>query len=167
MRQNISLLAIFLIVFMGSSCKKDSEEEYCWQLMDALGNPINTVCNKTESEMQAAYPNPCTHYRLGTAYCWYIDGSIFVKDKTEDYINRYKQCYGNVNAVKVACDYCEKWYTRQKHTYKPNNTFFYSPIENKQYCGDTAQTLFQGREIILRETADSLVTVKFSNNGVF
>ncbi|MEP6950295.1 MAG: hypothetical protein ABI863_13505 [Ginsengibacter sp.] len=32
---------------------------------------------------------------------------------------------------------------------------------NSVYCGDTARTFFQGREIVIRETTDSLKTLQF------
>lgn len=137
--------------------------------MDAYGNPMYTVCGATESELQVTYPNPCNYYKLGgKEYCWYLNSNgVFIKNKPEDYIQRLKQCFNFSNAVKVDCDYCQTWYTRQKNTYKPTNTFAYSPVRIQQYCGDTVHTLYQGRVIVLRETSDSLITVQFSNNGSF
>jgi len=135
--------------------------------MDPLWNPLNSVCDKTEAEMQASYPNPCTYYKIGDNYCWYIDNSIFIKDRPQDFIDHYQRCFGFTSAVNVACDYCQTWYTREKYAYKPDNTFSFSQVRVQQYCGDTTHTLFQGREIILRESNDSLITVQFSNNGIF
>jgi hypothetical protein len=161
----ILLLGAILIVF---SCKKESNTKYCWQLVDPLGNNINSVCDKTPSEMQSSYPNSCSYYQMGgEEYCWLVDGNIFIKNATENSINHYFQCYGGLHAEKVACDYCQNWYSRQKNTYKPNNTFTYSPVHLQHYCGDTVHTLFQGREIVLRESTDSLITLQFSNNGIF
>lgn len=167
MKIRSNFVMLFFAMFMVLSCKKASKEEYCWQLIDPLGNPINSVCGKTESEMQASYPTPCSYYKLGNSYCWFIDGTIFMKDKPEDYISHFLQCYNHTSATRVACDYCQNWYTRQKNTYKPSNTFSFFPVHVEQYCGDTVHTLFQGKEIILRETTDSLITLQFSNNGIF
>jgi hypothetical protein len=156
------------------SCKKETnkietnDDKYCWQLIDPLGNPLDSVCNKNETDMQALYPNVCSYYKIGDEYCWLIDSNIFVPNVPEDYITRFLHCYGNfTNYQKVPCDYCQKWYSRQKNKYKPNDTFTFSPVHLQQYCGDTVHTLFQGREIILRETSDSLITLQFSNNGIF
>jgi hypothetical protein len=167
MWKRTKLFILFLLMLTIVSCKKASNEEYCWQLIDPLGNPINSVCGKTESEMLSSYPTPCSYYRLGNNYCWFIDGTIFLKDKPEDYINHFLQCYNHTSAIRVTCDYCQNWYTRQKNTYKPNNTVSFGPILVKQYCGDTVNTLYQGREITLRETTDSLIKLQFSNNGIF
>lgn len=159
------LIVLLLPLFIGLSCKK--EPEFCWQLTDTLGNPLNSICGKTEAEMQASYPNPCTYYKMGDVYCWYIDSLSFIKDEPQDYIDRMRNCYSFTSAVKVPCDYCQKWYTRQKAVYKPDNTYTLSVTWVQQYCGDTVHTLFQGREIILRESSDSLITLQFSNNGTF
>ena len=167
MKIKTRLIILSVIIFSIFSCKKAFDERYCWQIIDGLGNPINSVCDKTESEMQSSNPSPCSYYKLGDEYCWFIDGNIFIKDKPEDFINRFLKCHNYTSAVKVACDYCQNWYTRQKNTYKPNNTFTFSPVHIDRYCGDTVHTLFQGREIIIRETTDSLITLQFSNNGVF
>jgi hypothetical protein len=135
--------------------------------MDLSGNTIGTVCNKTEKEMEASYANPCTYYKLGEAYCWYIDSSTFITQKPEGYINYLLKCNNRISAVKVPCDYCQTWYTRQKKTYKPNNLSFYSSIATHRLCGDTVKTLYHGRQIILRENTDSLITLQFSNTGYF
>lgn len=168
MKMKTILATSFITMFILLSCKKESNNKYCWQLVDALGNNLNAICNKTESEMQASYSNSCSYYKIGDEYCWLVDNNIFITNKPEDFITRYMHCYGSYTTYqKVACDYCQKWYSRQKNTYKPNNTFSFSPVHLQQYCGDTVHTLFQGREIVLRETSDSLITLQFSNNGVF
>lgn len=118
--------------------------------------------------MQSLYPNSCAYYKIeGEEYCWFVDGSSFIKNATESSLKHHLQCYGGVQVIKVDCDYCQNWYSREKNTYKPNSTFFYSPVHVQRYCGDTVHTFFQGREIIVRETADSLITLQFSNNGIF
>ena len=168
MKIKTAFILLFIATFISVSCKKESNTKYCWQVVDVFGQELHSVCNKTEPEMQTDYPNSCGYYKIGEEYCWLIDDSTFIPDRTEDYIARYIHCYGNFNSYrKVACDYCKRWFTRQKITYKPNNFFTFSPVYVKQYCGDTLHTLYQGRQIILRETADSLITIQFSNNGVF
>jgi hypothetical protein len=167
MKKSFLSIVLFAIIVINSSCKKE-KDEFCWILVDQLGNESGQVCNKTETEMQAAYPGTCNYYKTGPKFCWLLDGTTFVEEKTEDYIDRFKQCFGGyTSAVKVTCDYCQQWYTREKHLYKPDGSFVYSSVRSQQYCGDTVQTLFQGREFILRETSDSLITVRFSNNGNF
>ena len=166
MKNLLTVLTISAIV--NFSCKKDSNNQYCWQILDAIGNRLNTVCNKTESEMQSVYPSPCLYYKIGDNYCWFLGNATFLKNVPEDFAIRYIYCHNNYTTYqKVACDYCQNWYSRQKKLYKPNNTFIYSSIYLQLYCGDTVRTLFQGREIILRETADSLITLQFSNNVIF
>ncbi len=157
---------LLALIFISTGCEKP-EDEFCWQVVDAFGNDVQQLCGKTERQMKEDFADPCSYYKVGENFCWYIEGTIFIKNKPEVYVHRFTICFGYTNAVKVDCDYCQKWYTREKHTYKPAGTFHFSQIKVQQYCGDTAQTLFQGREIILRETTDSLIIVQFSNNGIF
>jgi hypothetical protein len=162
------LVFLFFLILILSACKKDSNREYCWQRVDAMGNEMGTVCGKTEAEMKAMDPNSCSYFKKeGDAFCWMINNQVFVKDKTEAYMQHYSRCYGGATYVKVNCDYCKNFYTRQKRTYKPNNTTTYSNITYRQYCGDTATTLYHGREIIIKDTPDSLILVQFSNSGIF
>ncbi len=166
MKMYFALLLTLLVYFI--ACKKESKPTHCWQLMDSFGNELGTVCNKSEAEMSAAYPDPCIYYLLeGEKYCWLVNGQTFIENKNEDAINRYKKCFGVGTAIKVNCDYCQKYYTRLKQTYKPTDHTIYSSVTFKQYCGDTASTLYHGRQIILKDTPDSLILIQFSNNGVF
>ncbi len=154
------------------SCKKEDKKEdqtYCWQLVDALGNETIMVCNKTEAEMAAHYPASCSYYKAGgETFCWMVNGQVFIKDKSVEGMDHLKHCLmpGAV-AVKVNCNYCKKFYSRIKQTYKPTNTTQYSPVKFEQYCGDTASKLYDGREVIIKDTPDSLILVQFSIDGSF
>jgi hypothetical protein len=166
MNSKKTIIIALLAVFVAVSCKKN--KTYCWQLVDAFGNEMNSVCGKTEEEMQAAYPSPCNYYKIGAPkYCWYTSNGVFIKDKPEAYITNLQKCFNFSAPAKVACDYCQTWYTRQKSTFKPTNMVTYSAVHVQQYCGDTVHTLYKGREILVRETADSLITIQFSNTTVF
>lgn len=156
---------VMLVIFAGA-CKKN--KTYCWQLVDAFGNEMNTVCGKTEEEMQADYPSPCNYYKTGEPkFCWYTGNGGFIKDKPEDYIKKMQLCFNLPSPVKVACDYCQTWYSRQKNIYKPANSVTYSTVTVQRLCGDTVHTLYKGKEIGVRETADSLITIQFSNTPDF
>jgi hypothetical protein len=119
--------------------------------------------------MSAAYGNPCSYYKYDEKFCWLVNDSLFFKDIPEDGVRQAMNCFWqkpNYTAVKVGCDYCKKFYHRLKKTYKPANTFTYSTITLQQFCGDTAQKLFPGRQIIEKETADSLIVRQFSGDGI-
>lgn len=164
-RTLISMLTTFVLLL---ACTREKEDTFCWQLVDNYGNAMDTVCNKSEEQMKAQYPNACAYYMLGEpTFCWLIDGRTFIKDKSEDGINQYMRCYSGTTAVKVECTYCQTFYWRLKQTYKPDNSFTYSHVTVQQYCGDTARTLYNGRQVILRDTPDSLIVVQFSSNGSF
>ncbi len=152
------------------ACKKEEpgEDRFCWQRIDNFGNNLDQVCDKTEAEMKALYPGDCGYYKTdGEKSCWLIHNAVF-PNTTREGAELMARCFygGNVTPQKVACDYCRRWYHRQKRTYKPTGSFAYSPTTSEQFCGDTATKLFQGRQVVLRETADSLIIVQFSNDGV-
>lgn len=161
-------LPLLFATLLFLACTKEKNDTHCWQLLDNYGAEMGTVCGKTEEQMKTLYPNTCSWYRQeGETFCWLINGRTFVKDKSQSGIDRYLQCYGGGTAVKVDCSYCKTFYWRLKQTYKPDNSFTYSQVTVQQYCGDTARTLYHGRQVILRDTPDSLIVVQFSSSASF
>ena len=157
------LLFLFMILLI--SCSKENQEQ-CWQTYDIAGNEMVIVCNKTEKEMAEAYGNPCLYHKAGgEKYCWMVNG-ISIKNKTVTAIENYARCYGGT-PIKVDCDYCNIWYSRYKRTYKPANQVTYSPVRVQQLCGDTSRALYDGREILIKDTSDSLVVQQISIDGRF
>lgn len=163
------------------SCKKETEQKHCWQIIDALGNDLDSVCNKTEAELIACINNKtcglygfsgnvtaCNYYRLDEPKkCWLING-IYYGDITEGQANIFARCFSSVTTpVQTACLTCEWWYHREKSTYRPTNITRYGLIQHERFCGDTTTTLFTGREIVRKDTNDSLVVIQFSKNGRF
>lgn len=163
-----TLVTVLLVLLTG--CKKSgpaSEQRFCWQLVDAYGNYLQKICGKTESEIKSLYPNSCSYFKsVGEKSCWLV-GNRFLLAMTQEEVDLYRQCFhpNSATPVKVDCNYCQKWYHREKRTYKPASTITYSQVTAEQFCGDTTAKLYQGRQIVLRETADSLIVLQFSNNG--
>jgi hypothetical protein len=163
------------VVFLFVSCKKESKR-FCWQIVDALGNDMMTVCNRTEEELIACFKNgtcanvsgfsECNYYKIEQEkFCWLWKG-FFMKDESESRMNYLQKCFGGT-LTKVDCGYCAHWFTREKRTYKPAGNTVYSHVIRQSFCGDTVRTLFNGREIIRKNDADSLIVIQFSNNGNF
>jgi hypothetical protein len=162
--------AITLLVFLILSCKKNNTDVQpvtaCWQLIDAFGNEVDSMCGKTEAQMLDAYPS-CAFYKIeGQKYCWFSNG-VLIRDKTETGIKHLQMCFGIGTVEKKDCNYCQDWFTREKRTYKPASITSYSTVRKTNFCGDTVLTLYNGREIIRKDDADSLIIVQFSNTGVF
>ena len=179
MKLTLGSLLIISCFFM--SCKKETEQKYCWQMIDALGNKLDSVCNKTEAELIACVNDKtcglygfsgnvtaCNYYRLDEPkQCWLING-IYYGDITEGEANIFARCFSNVTTpVKTTCLTCEWWYHREKSTHRPTNVIRYEKVQQERFCGDTITTLFTGREIIIKNTIDSLVVIQFSKNGIF
>lgn len=154
---------LLLLVTLFASCKKENEKKYCWQLYDALGNEVMVTCNKTETEMTVAYGNLFDR-QDAPRYCWKVQqgagGSFsYPENITEKMLGVFFP--GATTKEKIACGYCQKWASREKGLYKPSGSFAYKPVKAEVLCGDTCATLFVGRIIKIRETADSLITVEF------
>jgi hypothetical protein len=178
MRPFLSVLLLLLMCLFNYTCKKEAEKKYCWQIIDNVANDMGIVCDKTEAELLACINNrtcgfytgwtltPCFYYKAeGEEFCWLVNGSYMIKS-TENKLALLRKCFSfNSTTVKVDCDYCQFWYSRKKSTYKPDGRFAYSPITHREYCGDTTRTLYQGREIIVKNDADSLIVIQFSNDG--
>jgi hypothetical protein len=175
---SILLLLLLPVVMFNYSCKKEGEKKYCWQIIDNVGNDMGVVCDKTEAELLACVNNrtcgtyatgaltSCFYYKAeGEEFCWLINDSYMIK-ATENKLAHLRRCFNlSSTAIKVDCNYCQFWYNRKKSTYKPDGRFAYSPITHRQYCGDTTRTLYQGREIIIKNDADSLIVIQFSKEG--
>lgn len=161
------LVTLFLLT--GTGCKKGYPllaQRFCWQVIDNFGSPMQEVCNKTEAEMKARY-NSCNYYKnSGEKACWWADG-MFLENMTKEGADLHVRCFWpNAGAaVKVACHFCQTFYHRRKMTYKPANTITYSPVSRERFCGDTSATLYHRRQVILKDTPDSLIVLQFSNNG--
>ena len=173
MKIKITILVILVAFLTGIGCRKHDDPKtedtkYCWMVLDGSGVPMGKICDRSETEMKDSLPNVCFYYKLGDPeYCWLVDGSTYIENVPENYIKQFLTCYNKTAYKKVDCGYCQNWYTRQKNTYKPANTVTYSPVKVQRLCGDTLKTLYQGRQITLRESTDSLIVLQFSNNGSF
>lgn len=164
---------IFFAAVMLAGCIKQNpattllDRRYCWQRIDNYGNPLEQVCNKTEVEIKALYPNDCSYYKNeGEKACWLVNNSL-LPQITKEGAELMARCFFTSagSPVKVDCNYCQTFYHRRKMTYKPANTISYSLVTSERFCGDTATKLYQGRQVVLKDTPDSLVVLQFSSNG--
>jgi hypothetical protein len=182
MKISITILSIcFFISIM--SCKKDKAEElpakHCWQIVDFAGNNLAEICDKTEAELLACVANnscgsflggntltSCNYYQSdGEKFCYQI-GNITPDPMTESQAKLIAKCYyGNAPLIKLDCVACKFWYTREKRQKKPAEPINYTPGIKRNYCGDTLTKIYQGRQIIKKDDADSLIVLQFSNNG--
>jgi hypothetical protein len=155
-----------LIVISFLSCKKDSEKKHCWAIVDNLGSQFSQICNKTEAQISLEYPNSCSYYKVEEqTYCWTLPNGGFVKNASESQMAFYTRCFGQAAATKVDCSFCEKWFSREKRTYKPTSSTTYTVISFKNYCGSDLTSIPPNRQIIRKDDADSLIIVQFSSDG--
>jgi hypothetical protein len=173
MKNTLMLLCFTMI---NISCKKTTSTpeivipevtKFCWVIRDFNSLAvIKTVCEKTAKEIAAEYPSPqyFNHRADEPLKCWYATvGERFAKNVPASLIQTHI-FYQNSSFVEVNCNYCGKWYHREKRKYIPDGSFSYSPIYINQICGDSAQTLFRGREVFLRQSVDSIIVRQFSDS---
>jgi hypothetical protein len=158
---NMKKVLFFLFMVSLAACNKN--KEHCWQVYDALGNEMGIVCDKTESEIQAAY-GPFYDRADAPEFCWkvsYNNGTTGYLENVTEKMASYWFGNNSTGMEKVQCGYCQKWLTRHKGVLKSTGQFAYDPIKVMQYCDDTCSTIFPGRIILLRETSDSLIYHEF------
>jgi hypothetical protein len=176
------VISVTVILLMTSSCKKETESEtkYCWNIVDASGNSIGQICDKTEQELldctncgtfngsQPGQPlrnvlTSCNYFKVianEPTFCW-KSGNFYRKNLTE----KYAQCFFTGGQI-IDCNISETWYTRNKNVFKLNNNTTYSPITMRNYSNiDTLNLFNYTQQIILRNTTDSIITLQRSKTG--
>jgi hypothetical protein len=163
-----SILILFLSIFLTSSCERtnpiDPETtKYCWNITSPLLVVMGTVCDKTAAEMATAYPDGWYYKTDEVLKCYFeLNSNVFLKNFPPSLLNK---AYPNRTFGEASCSYCARWFYREKRKYLPNSSITYSDITVKQFCGDTLATLYRGREVPLRQSTDSIITLQFSDNG--
>ncbi len=139
------------------------QTKFCWKITDFNLILITTVCDKTEAEVAAEYPNNYYYKSDEPLKCWYsANSNTYLPNCPLSLLT--KVAPGKV-FVQVNCGYCAFWYHREKKKYLPNNSITYGITRVERLCGDTVLTLFRGREVFLRQSTDSIIVRQFSDNG--
>jgi hypothetical protein len=163
-----STLTLFLFTILNISCERTNPIDpasikYCWNITNSQLVVTKTVCDKTASEIATEYPDGWYYKTDEVLKCYFeLNSNVFLKNFPPSLLNK---AYPNRTFGEASCSYCARWFYREKSRYLPNNTITYSPMTVKQFCGDTLATLYRGREVPLRQSTDSIVTLQFSDNG--
>jgi hypothetical protein len=179
MKTFLNFIFIFCLLFF-VSCKKTNDGKHCWQILDATGNLLVQICDKTEAELLACANNGCgtfngghsltrcNYYQTdGPRSCWLINNKYY-DSMTESQAHLYASCFfGDTTniAIKTPCENCQNYFSREEITYKPTNSISYSAISFNKYCGDSLIIVQRG-DVTLKNTADTLIVLKYSANGV-
>lgn len=153
-------ILFFCVIIFFSNCKK--EKTGCWDVYTSNGSLTQTLCDKSEDEIRNVYGK---YYDVADAakYCWkatYPTYFVYAEKLSEKMAGIF---FGDaVRLEKIICGYCQTWECYTKKIYKPTNEFFNSVPYYQSLCGDTCLTLYPGREIKIRETADSIVSTIFN-----
>ncbi len=162
------ILILFLFTSLNLSCKDKPQVlpeiiKFCWNITSQQLITIKTVCDKTAVEIATEYPDGCYYRNDEPLKCWFeTSTNSFIKNCPVSLIIKVAP---NRNFTMVDCNFCARWYYREKRKFLPNSSITYTPTSVTQLCGDTLATLYRGREVPLRQSADSIITRQFSDNG--
>jgi hypothetical protein len=153
----LSMLSLFCL-----TCKKEST--CCWEIYDAAGLALKQVCGKTESEIQSEYPGVLVDRTDAPKFCWKVMTSsgdtTYTTAITENFFTYFYTKIGAIGS-KIDCSTCQSWFIREKDLIKSTGGYYYG-IQNSVYlCGDKTSTLFAGRMILIKETADTTYYTEF------
>ena len=155
------LLFLMLSLFF-LTCKKEST--YCWEIYDAAGQALNQVCGKTESEIKSEYPGVLYDRTDAPKFCWTIITSsgdtTYTTAMSENFVNYFYTKNGSASS-KIDCSTCQTWFIRNKDLIKSSGGYYYGAETRTYLCGDTTSTLFAGRMILIKETADTTYYTEF------
>jgi hypothetical protein len=159
------LFAITLPLLFFISCKKDKNA--CWQAYDVFGIEVTglVICDKTQSEAEAAYPRYLFCNAAEAKYCWRVqqaNGGIFYTGSMPQSIADKMWLRYGYTYTKFDCNNICQWKIFEKSKSKITGSF--QPVTQyiETYTTDTCTKLFVGRIITIRETADSLITREYA-----
>ncbi len=155
------IIAVCLILLF-TSCRKDSKG--CWQAFDPQGADAQglILCDKTKAEAEAAYPLFWFYKSGEKKYCWKVQFSSNTSYRwgvPESMAERYMHENGAYRFTKTDCSsFCSiEWL--EKHKSKTANQFGPTRfITETLLSADSCGKLSIGKVVVMRETADSLIT---------
>lgn len=154
-------LAICL-AFLFAQCKKDGKA--CWQAFDRQGYdaPGLVLCDKTKAEAEAAYPQYWFYKTDERKFCWQVQigGSTgYTWGVPESMVERQMQENAAYRFTKVDCNsFCTlEWH--EKHKGKITNQYGSTRLITETIVSaDSCRRLAVGKVVVMRETADSVIT---------
>jgi hypothetical protein len=153
-----------------SACNKESQKQYCWKAYDLNGNIVadSTLCGKTKAEVEAEFLQFKFFRQYEETFCW--------QDKNEQgsdtYIRHFSPSLmewfypsGAYSYSKADCNSFCIWKWLQITQSKTTGLFNQTRIFIETYAADSCAKLFEGRRIIIREKADSIIYREFAEQS--
>ncbi len=159
-----------VLVLLLGSCSK---EKGCFQVAYNAYIQEEKICDikKSELENNASANNGFVFRASEARFCWKITFSNgqdgYRKNLPESVVKHFFSGNG-VSYSRVSCSTFCSWKVLIRQRSKI--TGLYNPTLTRQEfflgaAADTCSTLFKGREVVLRETADSLITVIYQEEN--
>ncbi len=157
-------LCILLSLFIG--CRKEENKRQCWYLLENNGGNVGEVCDKSRAEMEAKYNGQFYFYPTSDPkYCWKIEdpffGTFYLRNIAQYAVNLLASTSSGYTTAKVDCSSFCKWVYQDRRLNKNTGFFRYGIATPESFSLDSCGKLFVGKEVIIRETPDSVYYRKF------
>ncbi|RYZ26452.1 MAG: hypothetical protein EOO10_15520 [Chitinophagaceae bacterium] len=165
MIQKLSFIFLSL-TFALISCTKEEDKNSCWQAFDPAGYDAQGLlfCDKTLAEAQAQYPQFWLYNAAEGKFCWRTVSAqgytSYARQVPESMMEKLKLQWA-LTASQVDCNSFCTWTYQDK--FKSKTTGLFSPTRQSRetYLADSCGKLYEGRMVVLKETADSIYTREF------
>jgi hypothetical protein len=166
MRNILVFFAIALIVLSSFSCSKNKDKG-CWQAFYPGGADVEglILCDQTRSQAEAQYPQYWFYDANEAKFCWdHVSsaGQHFLLRHVPTSMVEKMDDMNGASSIAIDCNsFCVWNRILEKHKSKVTGLFGPTRLYNETFSADSCSTLFVGRVVVHRETADSLITREF------
>jgi hypothetical protein len=165
MRNILFIFPVALIVLFSFSCSKNNDKG-CWQAFHPGGADVEglVLCDQTRSQAEAQYPQYWFYSADEAKYCW-----VYITSTGQEILLRHiptsmveRMGINSATTSTIDCNsFCVWNRIIEKHKSKVTGLFGPTKLYSETFGADSCSTLFVGRVVVHRETADSLITREF------
>jgi hypothetical protein len=166
MKSIFKLFSFLALLCFALSCTKEANKKYCWQAFDPSGYDATglILCDKTETEVQAEYPQYWFYKKNEPKFCWQVQiqqGRISYSRHIPVSMKEKMKTYYGYNFTKVDCASFCIWKWHEKRKSKITGLFGPTGVNTEIYKKDSCSTLYIGRKVTVKETTDSIYYREF------
>lgn len=156
----------FLVMILFSACKKEGDKKQCWYLLDLNGGQVGQVCDKSKVQMESEYTGSYYFYSTSDpTFCWKIQHPaqpvFYLRNIAQYPIDIALPASQGYSAVKVDCNSFCNWEHQDRRGNKNTGIFTFGIKKVESFLPDSCTNIFAGKEVIIRETTDSVYYRKF------
>jgi hypothetical protein len=155
-----------LFIFIGLIFNSCAKEKTCWHAFDPAGFivPGLIICNKTQAEAMAAYPQYWFYAEGEPLYCWKVQSTSGNVSYTKNIPISMTLMMMTQSSFTFTKQDCNSFCTYEMHEKKRSKqTGLFSPVtlRTETFFQDSCSKLFVGKVVVYNETADTIYTREF------